>query len=190
MSGFFRHKSIFILSLLFLLWFSLHSSYIVIDSLTSKPGRVQYIIILGSKVNRDGTLSTRLKARLDEALELYNSGFADSLFVSGGLGEEGYYEGDEMAKYLVEMGIEKGRILIDNEGNNTWLTATNFKIARPQVHSVIVVTQYFHLTRTKLAHRKAGIERVYGSSPLFFEWRDPYSIFREFFGFYKYLVVY
>jgi uncharacterized SAM-binding protein YcdF (DUF218 family) len=54
---------------------------------------------------------------------------------------------------------------------------------------VIVVSQFYHISRSKLAFRKAGIESVGGAHSKFYELRDVYSLFREFFGYYKYLAV-
>ena len=48
-------------------------------------------VILGSKVNEDGTLSERLKKRLECGISLYHNGRAKKLMVSGGLGKEGFY---------------------------------------------------------------------------------------------------
>jgi vancomycin permeability regulator SanA len=49
---------------------------------------------------------------------------------------------------------------------------------------LIVVSQYFHLTRTKMLFKKEGLENVSSASPRYFEYRDFYSLFREFFAYY------
>ncbi|MBD0402533.1 YdcF family protein [Flammeovirga sp. EKP202] len=106
------------------------------------------------------------------------------------LGKEGHYEAQKMAEYLIQKGIPQQDIIIDDFGNTTWLTAVNFKKLVPNSKSVVVVSQFSHITRCKLAFKKAGIENVSAVSPNYFEWRDFYSLFREFFGFYKYLFWY
>lgn len=44
----------------FLLWFIGHIIYITIDGLTDDGKKADVAVILGSKVNKDGTLSERL----------------------------------------------------------------------------------------------------------------------------------
>ena len=56
------------------------------------------------------------------------------------------------------------------------------------MQSVIIVSQYFHITRTRLAFQKAVIENIYAAHADYFEARDIYSILREFTGFYSYLI--
>jgi vancomycin permeability regulator SanA len=43
-----------------------------------------------------------LKARLDKTIELYRNHTVKDVLVSGGFGKEGYWEGSEMKKYLLE----------------------------------------------------------------------------------------
>jgi uncharacterized SAM-binding protein YcdF (DUF218 family) len=54
------------------------------------------------------------------------------------------------------------------------------------IESVMVITQYFHITRTKLAFNKLGFKNVYAAHAEIFEYRDLYSIIREFPAYYKY----
>ena len=124
---------------------------IYIDGINDdKPStNASFIIVLGSKVNEDGTLSNRLKARLDKSIELFNENPMLSIFVSGGLGKEGHFEGSKMKVYLVSKNIPENQIYVDNKGNNTRLTAQNFSKQFPECKSVLVVTQFFHVTRSK-----------------------------------------
>lgn len=185
-------KGIKYLGLTLLIWFVGHSIYIITDGLTDEGLQADVAVILGSTVNEDGTLSPRLEARLKQGFVLYQTEKAKMLMVSGGLGKEGYSEGTVMAEYLVRWGVPPSDILIDNEGNNTYLTALHYQqaAAQHQFKSVIVVSQYFHISRTKMVFRKLGIENVTGSHARYFAWRDFYSVFREFFGWYGYWVRY
>lgn len=162
---------------------------IFLDGVTDEtPPNKTVTVILGSKVNEDGTLSDRLKARLDKGIVLYQDSIASCIYVSGGLGKEGFYEGDVMASYLSSKGIPPQKIIIDNLGVNTRLSSINFKKDLPNKNSIVLVSQFFHLTRAKLAFRQSGIAKVYGVHCPFFEWRDLYSLSREFFGLYYYLI--
>jgi vancomycin permeability regulator SanA len=147
-------------------------------------------VVLGNKVNEDGSLSERLEKRLEKAIELYDNQKIKLIIVSGGLGKEGYFEGDKMKEYLLSKGVKNNDIIVDNEGFNTRHTVKNIINLQKSLHfeCVIVISQYFHITRTKMLFKKSGIQQVCGASPIYFEWRDFYSVFREFFGFYQQII--
>lgn len=174
----------------FAAWFIVHSAIITIDGLNDEVQNADCILVLGNKVNEDGTLSERLKARMDKALELYNDKKATKIIVSGGLGKEGHYEGTAMKNYLVEKGVPEASIIADNKGVDTHATAVNYaSIAKEnRLNSVIIVSQFYHITRTRLALKKQGVTAIYSARAEYFEWRDLYSLVREFFGYYKYLL--
>ncbi len=176
--------------LLPILWFVVHECLIVVDGLNDEKPEGTIAVVFGNKVNEDGTLSPRLKARLNKALEIYNDSLVQLLFVSGGLGKEGFYEGNKMREYLISKGVNSEAIRVDNKGNTTMLTAENFFEIYPEVESVTLVTQFYHISRAKLAYRKIGIKNIAGVSADYFEWRDSYSLLREFFGYYKYCLLY
>src|SRR5687767_3005335 len=56
------------------LWFIVHSSYVVADGLKDEEVTADVAVILGSKVNEDGSLSPRLDARIQKGFELYQAG--------------------------------------------------------------------------------------------------------------------
>jgi vancomycin permeability regulator SanA len=181
----FRKLITIILSTL-LIWLLVHLAYITIDGLTDKEQKADMAVILGNKVNADGTLSERLEKRLECGLHLYKSQRVNKLLVSGGLGKEGFYEGDKMKDFLTENGIPDTSIIVDNYGNNTIATVHNTLQLKDSLHftSLIVVSQYFHVTRTKMLFRKRGFAHVSSVSPLYFELRDIYSLVREFAAYY------
>lgn len=71
--------------------------------------------------------------------------------MSGGLGKEGFYEADKMKEFLISNAIPESVILVDNYGNNTRLTVENsLKFHQKyKFKSIIVVSQYFHVTAQK-----------------------------------------
>ena len=158
------------------------TAYLIIDGLTDEIAPADAIVVLGSKINPDGHPSHRLKARLNRGYELYKRGFGPKIIVSGGTGKEGYSEARVMADYLNGLGVPLSDILLDEEGINTYQTAQATKrIAKDNgFQSLILVSQYFHITRAKLAFRKAGFAKVYSAHAYMFpELRDLYSIPRE-----------
>ncbi|RZK34987.1 MAG: YdcF family protein [Pedobacter sp.] len=108
------------------------------------------------------------------------------MLVSGGLGKEGFYEGDKMKAYLIEHKVPDSVIIVDNFGNNTLATVNNTMRLKDSLNfkSLIVVSQYFHLTRTKMLFRKRHFDNVSSVSPQYFEFRDIYSLLREFVAYY------
>lgn len=172
------------------IWFLAHSIFIIFDGLNDKNSKADVAIVLGNKVNEDGTLSDRLKARLDKSIELYRSGRVKKIIVSGGLGKEGFWEANEMKQYLIENRVIRQDIIVDNFGNDTEKTVENSIKILDSLHckKAICVSQYFHQTRTKMLFRKKGFQNIESVSPNYFEWRDFYAIFREFFAYYKELL--
>lgn len=168
-------------------WFSLHSIFITVDGLADKKEYADVAVVFGNKVNEDGTLSERLKQRLNKGIELYRQKRIKAIIVSGGLGKEGFFEGDKMNEYLLQNKIPAKKIIVDNDGNDTEKTVENsIRIMRTgNFQSAISVSQYFHQTRVKKLYKKNGWENIESASPKYFELRDFYSIFREFVAYYK-----
>ena len=155
--------------------------YLIYDGAGQADAPADVAVILGNQVYPDGTLSDRLKARLDRGAELYFADMAKKIVVTGGLGQEGYYEAEKMYDYLRSKGIEPQVLIVDNYGNNTLASAVNsYKIACDEdLQSVIVVSQYFHITRTKMLFKRVGFTDIQSASPLYIEWLDLFSVPRE-----------
>ncbi|WP_258199494.1 YdcF family protein [Paenibacillus endoradicis] len=172
------------------LWFIIHSTFVVIDGLNDELKPVDVAVVLGNKVETTGQPSERLKARLDKSVELYDGGYYTYIMVSGGIGKEGFDEAKVMKSYLIDKGIPEDKIIEDSNGYNSYMTAQNTSkiMDELELDSAMVITQYFHVTRTKLAFRKMDIEEVYSAHAKIFEFRDIYSIIREFPAYYKYLL--
>ena len=169
-----------------LLWMTIHIVYSIVDGLRDDGSSADIAVVLGNKVNEDGSLSVRLMERLNCAIALQRVGRIKKVIVSGGLGKEGYYEANKMREFLLYQGdFPDSCIIIDNKGDNTLLTVKNTLALQGQLHfdKLIVISQYYHLTRTKMLFGKEGFNNVSGVSPKYFEWRDIYSLIREFFAF-------
>jgi vancomycin permeability regulator SanA len=166
----------------------LGTAILVVSGLSDRLGKADIALVLGSKVELDGTPSPRLRARLDRTLELYKAGYFPSVIVSGGTGKEAYDEASVMRDYLISHGIPQDQILVDSHGTTTFMSAKNaLNIARQQnLKSVFIVSQYFHIPRARLALKRCGIPAVYSAHAHFFEARDLYSSLRELFGYLNY----
>ena len=84
------------------------------------------IIVLGCQIKKDGTLTKLLEGRVDRAIEFWKmqkeKTGKDIIFVtSGGKGnDEIISEGQAMKNYLLEQGIDKDKILVEDKSNNTY----------------------------------------------------------------------
>jgi vancomycin permeability regulator SanA len=180
-------KKILKISLMILLvWFLAHSAFITIDGMSDNGCSGDVAVVMGNKVNEDGSPSKRLKYRLTCGLNLYNMHRVKYIMVTGGLGKEGFYEGSKMRDFLLTNHVPDSAIIVDNMGDNTRKSVENFtKIAkRRRFQSAIVVSQFYHITRSKMLFKRYGFKNICGAAPQYFELRDFYSVFREFFAFY------
>ena len=171
-----------------LVLYVLATVWLVGDGLTDRLGHADVALVLGSKVELDGKPSVRLRARLDRAAELYRAGYFPWIIVSGGLGKEGFDEAVVMRDYLVAQGLPADRLILDSHGDTTFASAQNTRTIATQRHfkSVLVVSQYFHLPRSRLALQRCGFGPVYSAHARLFEGRDGYSSLRETLGWIEY----
>lgn len=65
-------KILRVISFILLFWIVLHICYSIVDGLTDKGEIAAYAVVLGNKVNDDGSLSVRLEKRMECALKLYS----------------------------------------------------------------------------------------------------------------------
>ncbi len=175
-------------------WFLLHTIFIMIDGFTDYHGKADVAIVFGNRVYADGSLSSWLRGRVDKALQLHRQKRVRKIFVSGGISSErdGFFpEATAMRNYLVQAGVPADDIIVDNRGNDTYATAKNFIAWNndKQYSSAIVVSQFFHITRSKYILKKLGFVKVAGVASTTYSWRDVSSTVREWPAFYKYLLM-
>ncbi len=122
------------------------------------------ILVLGAAEYR-GRPSPVLKARLDHALELYWQKFAPRIMTTGGAGGDPVFtEGGVGRSYLSEHGVPADAIIVENQGASTVesLSMTGEILHRMGLHSVIAVSDGYHIYRVKKMLESAGLE-AYGS---------------------------
>lgn len=161
---------------------------IIIDGLTDDLFDADFAVVLGNKVEPNGEPSKRLKARLDAGLDIYKKGMCRKIIVSGGVDKAGYDEARVMKKYLVGNNVPEDDIIEDSCGINTYYTGKfcAYESKKNNWSKGIVVTQYFHISRSRLALKRFGIKEVGTAHAKYFELRDIYSTFREIPGYIKY----
>jgi|SRR5579859_6192186 len=192
-----KHRWWRTISLFLAVWVLIHALYTCYDGLHGYNGPADIAIVLGNHVYPDSSLSPVLKGRVDEALQLYKEGRVPRIMVSGGkgmpeMGRPPVPEGLAMKLYLVAHGVPADRIVEDNDGENTYLTARDFLVVADSlhIHSAIAVSSFYHLTRTKYIIRKLGFANVHSVAAESFHPIDIVGLFRDCVAFYKYVLVY
>jgi uncharacterized SAM-binding protein YcdF (DUF218 family) len=109
------------------------------------------VVTLGYALGDDGTAQKPLLDRLDVALKAAEANPAALVMVTGGVPKKGLTEGDVMSKWLVEKGIGRDRILIEDKSKDTVGNVLNVAnlLARHQADTVILVTSSSHMRRAR-----------------------------------------
>lgn len=126
------------------------------------------VIVLGAGVNGTSP-SLSLKTRLDAALS-YLEAYPDiPVVLTGGQGYgEDITEAACMYDYLTARGVEPERLILEEDASNT---AENFEFSAPLLEAagveigtdtVAVVTNDFHIARSRLSAAKKGYGVTYG----------------------------
>lgn len=144
-----------------------------------RPPVAAIAVVLGTTANADGSLSPRLKGRVEAALKLYREKKVSGILVSGATGAEGVDEASAMARYLRQQGVPDARLFVDSAGATTRATAQNVAQMIPG-QDIIVVSSWYHLARSRLALSQAGAHVVGAAAATpFQELREIYGLLRE-----------
>ena len=138
------------------------------------------IVVPGAAVWRDRTPSDALRYRLQKAAELYAEGRAPWVVVTGG-GEGNYAEGEVMCDWLVEHGVPRAVIIVENESSTTRDSGINVAALMHArgLRSALVVSQWFHVARTRLCLAQQGVETCAAPSGGNTLVKEPYFVARE-----------
>ena len=112
------------------------------------------IIVLGCRVEADGTPSLALQARTRKAVELYSQGYADTIILTGGVGA--YEPSESQAAFVYAtntLGVEPSVFLLEEQSTSTEENASFAKETLPNATNVLVVSDAYHIFRA---------ERVFG----------------------------
>lgn len=121
------------------------------------------IIVLGCKVDRK-TPTASLQERTEKAEKLYKSNKAEYIIVSGGKGRgEDITEAECMKNILINDGIDKEKIIIEDKSKNT---QENIKFSKEimeirNLKNAIVVSNKFHLRRAAMICKKNKVNASY-----------------------------
>lgn len=144
------------------------------------PAGLDDLVVLGAGLRPNGTPSEALRYRLDAALAYLEENPETDCVVSGGQGfGEVRTEADAMAEYLVEHGLDEGRITKEERSSTT---AENLRFSSALLEpgaEVGIVTNDFHLYRALRIAERNGLPGAHGlaapSNPLYL----PQAMLRE-----------
>lgn len=127
-----------------------------------KAGReMDYLLVLGAQIN-ENKLTKNLKKRLDTAITYLLDNPDTLVIVSGGRGtKEQLSEAAVMKAYLLEQGINQGRIITEEQSVNTTGNMKYSKELMRDNSTVAIVTNGFHIFRSTRLAKKQGINKVY-----------------------------
>lgn len=124
------------------------TEYIFINS---KPQRADLAIVFGS----------RHKEPLLKVLELYRGGFVSKILLTGGINKKtGKNEAEEMFKSLINIGIDKKDIILENKATNTLENVLlskriiENKIGFENIKTIIIITKHYHSRRCLMTLKK------------------------------------
>lgn len=149
---------------------------------------IDYIIILGCKVKKDGTLYPLIKGRVDKAIDFYNKQLEKSkkhaiLVPSGGKGDdEGIAEGEAMANYILDCGIDPEYILVESKSKTT---KENMLFSKSLINNdnakLAFSTTNYHVLRSGIIAHDEGIDIIgIGAKTKWYFY--PNAFIREFIG--------
>lgn len=129
--------------------------------------RADAIIVMGA-AQYNGNPSPVLKARLDHAYKLFDSGFANIVITTGGFGPDpNFSEAHVSTHYLSVLGIDPSQIVTEQGSGTTYDTV---QASSRLMHSngwkkAIVVSDGFHLYRVKEMFADSRVDVLASPAP-------------------------
>jgi SanA protein len=114
------------------------------------------VIVFGAGLRYDGSPTAVLRDRVQTAADLYFSGKAEKLLMSGDNSYIEYNEPEAMRQYALSLGVPDEDIVLDYAGRRTYDTCYRAR-AIFGVERAILVTQGFHLPRALFLCENLGI---------------------------------
>lgn len=122
------------------------------------------ILILGAGV-KDGKPKPMLRDRLLTGIELYKSGAAEKIIMSGDHGRADYDEVNVMRAFALEQGVSAEDIFLDHAGFSTYDSVYRAKNIFG-AENIIIVSQKYHLYRALYIAESLGVKSAGVSADL------------------------
>ena len=121
-----------------------------VESVPVEPERTA--IVLGARIDADGTPSNTLHDRTLVGVELYKAGRTAKLLLSGGGGEPA-----SMKALAISLGVPENDLIIDEFGLRTYESCKRLRDTYG-ITRAIIVTQDYHLPRSLYLCQNLGID--------------------------------
>ena len=166
--------------------FLLAEGFLIVKSLQTPVPNSDYVIVLGAQV-RKRTPSLTLNARINAAADYLLDNPNTKVICSGGQGPgEEITEAYAIQQGLMDRGITKDRILLEERSTNTVENLTFSKALIPSPESsVVIITSNFHIYRAFRIAQKLGYENLSMASAHELLMTTPQYYVREFFALVK-----
>ncbi len=122
------------------------------------------VLILGAGV-KDGKPKPMLRDRLLTGIELYKSGAAKKIIMSGDHGRADYDEVNVMRAFALEQGVKAEDIFLDHAGFSTYDSVYRAKNIFG-AENIIIVSQKYHLYRALYIAKKLDVKAAGVSADL------------------------
>ena len=124
---------------------------------------LDYIVVLGAKVNRNGVPSKPLYWRIDAAEKYLNENPETIAILSGGKGgDEPFSEAECMYNELVKRGVDESRLILEDKSTSTNENIRFSMEILPEDATFGVVTNNFHVYRAVRIAEKISSKEVSG----------------------------
>ena len=137
---------------------------IYVQARSSEFAAADAIIIMGA-AQYNGRPSPVLQSRLDTALDAYERGLAPRVVVTGGNQPgDAFTEAGTQRQYLIDRGVPSEAIVVEEISTSTQESIERVAeiVAPLGINRVLIVSDGFHLFRSKLMARDAGLNPVGG----------------------------
>ena len=114
-------------------------------------------IVFGAGLQRNGNPTLILRDRMETAAQLYWTGKAQKLLLSGDNSSQYYNEPKAMYEYALELGLPDSALVLDYAGLRTYDTCLRARDIFG-VTQALLVTQHYHLDRALLTCDTLGLE--------------------------------
>ena len=169
-------KFVFVLLMIFGIGISATNLFFILTpKIASVEEPVDYVILLGGGISKNGELPRSVKKRVEKAAEYLNMPQHKNAIcvVSGGtLYFLPVAEAPELKRYLVENGIDSNRVLIEDQALDT---IQNFQLSCQMLSDftgnskeeilqspIAVITSHFHLRRAERLAARMGFTQIKG----------------------------
>lgn len=132
------------------------------------------------------------RERLNHALALYQSGYADKLIFTGGTPKSGFLTEAEVArKFALKQGVPNHDILFETRSKDTYqnLANTRLLMQRHQLHSMIIISDPYHLARAMIMAQDLGIQATASPTPTS-RYHSPSVFLKESYALFIYRLLY